>query len=469
MHNLFPPPVFEDDEERRQQQGQQQSQPPTPAHFYSYQHMHSNDDPVTTSIDPWVYGSLNDESYHTTQHALHSSPDYLPTSWQQTTASNTSCPYIPSFIHPSNSPASLPTPLPSNTTTTQPSTSAIEDTCGTPAHQLYSSAFTPNYPIHPTSSPSSSSYGFHEPPQFPLPSNDTQINPNPAPVPAPHPSSFRHPSTNLHGQGPTAAALGLEADFTPATPLLFDHVDPSFQVAAHTADGPSSPSPSSEDSTNIVSIEEKQRDAAIAAYLQELQEIQKSRSAFESSAPVPTPAPAIDSSVSNHPNQHQHQYRQRQRQHQRQQQQSPLSISQTPDSAIAYDQTVWHHQQGATCNSGVESAPLSSTAGSSSIIDINSPAGFNSPLPTDPSLSASTCTPTTTAMTTTTTKHNSTPVTGGVEMVMDLKMNATVSLPRKHRPRTQEQRDRYIAVRNKGACEKHKKQHKRVGIFSFKK
>lgn len=53
------------------------------------------------------------------------------------------------------------------------------------------------------------------------------------------------------------------------------------------------------------------------------------------------------------------------------------------------------------------------------------------------------------------------PVTGGVEMVMDLNMNTATALPRKHRPRTQAQRDRYLAVRNRGACEKHKKQHKR--------
>ncbi|EEP81264.1 predicted protein [Uncinocarpus reesii 1704] len=53
------------------------------------------------------------------------------------------------------------------------------------------------------------------------------------------------------------------------------------------------------------------------------------------------------------------------------------------------------------------------------------------------------------------------PVTGGVELVMDLNMNAATTLPRRHRPRTQAQRERYLAVRNRGACEKHKKQHKR--------
>lgn len=54
------------------------------------------------------------------------------------------------------------------------------------------------------------------------------------------------------------------------------------------------------------------------------------------------------------------------------------------------------------------------------------------------------------------------PAAGGVELVMDLNMNTATSLPRKHRPRTQAQRQRYLAVRNHGACEKHKKQHKRV-------
>ncbi|KAK2747962.1 hypothetical protein FQN57_001553 [Myotisia sp. PD_48] len=52
-------------------------------------------------------------------------------------------------------------------------------------------------------------------------------------------------------------------------------------------------------------------------------------------------------------------------------------------------------------------------------------------------------------------------VTGGIELVMDLNMNTATSLPRRHRPRTQAQRERYLAVRNQGACEKHKKQHKR--------
>ncbi|KGM91801.1 uncharacterized protein PADG_12116 [Paracoccidioides brasiliensis Pb18] len=53
------------------------------------------------------------------------------------------------------------------------------------------------------------------------------------------------------------------------------------------------------------------------------------------------------------------------------------------------------------------------------------------------------------------------PITGGVQMVLDLNMNEATSLPRKHRPKTQEERRRYIAVRKQGACEWHRKQRKR--------
>jgi len=53
---------------------------------------------------------------------------------------------------------------------------------------------------------------------------------------------------------------------------------------------------------------------------------------------------------------------------------------------------------------------------------------------------------------------------GGVELVLDLNMNATTNLPKKHKPRSQAQRDNYIKVRKHGACEKHKKQHKRVSF-----
>ncbi|KLJ08724.1 hypothetical protein EMPG_15838 [Blastomyces silverae] len=53
------------------------------------------------------------------------------------------------------------------------------------------------------------------------------------------------------------------------------------------------------------------------------------------------------------------------------------------------------------------------------------------------------------------------PATGGVEMVLDMNLNETTSLPRKHRPKTHEERQRYIAVRRQGACEWHRKQRKR--------
>ena len=63
--------------------------------------------------------------------------------------------------------------------------------------------------------------------------------------------------------------------------------------------------------------------------------------------------------------------------------------------------------------------------------------------------------------------RTATPVTGGVELVMDLNMNVATTMPRKHKPRTQAQRERYLAVRSQGACEKHKRQHKRVCLTCF--
>lgn len=51
---------------------------------------------------------------------------------------------------------------------------------------------------------------------------------------------------------------------------------------------------------------------------------------------------------------------------------------------------------------------------------------------------------------------------GGVELVLDLNMNETTSGPKKQKPRTQAQRESYINARRNGACEKHRKQHKRV-------
>lgn len=56
---------------------------------------------------------------------------------------------------------------------------------------------------------------------------------------------------------------------------------------------------------------------------------------------------------------------------------------------------------------------------------------------------------------------------GGVEFVLDLNMNATTNLPKKHKPRSQAQKDNYIKARKYGACEKHRKQHKRVSLPLF--
>ncbi|KAJ5174667.1 uncharacterized protein N7482_000544 [Penicillium canariense] len=54
---------------------------------------------------------------------------------------------------------------------------------------------------------------------------------------------------------------------------------------------------------------------------------------------------------------------------------------------------------------------------------------------------------------------------GGVELVLDLNMNAAANLPKKQRPRSQAQKENYIKARKYGACEKHKKQHKRCNCL----
>ncbi|KAJ9229259.1 hypothetical protein DTO207G8_8855 [Paecilomyces variotii] len=53
----------------------------------------------------------------------------------------------------------------------------------------------------------------------------------------------------------------------------------------------------------------------------------------------------------------------------------------------------------------------------------------------------------------------------GIELVLDLNMNETASRPKKQKPRTQSQRESYINARRNGACEKHRKQHKRCHCF----
>lgn len=55
--------------------------------------------------------------------------------------------------------------------------------------------------------------------------------------------------------------------------------------------------------------------------------------------------------------------------------------------------------------------------------------------------------------------------TGGFELVLDLNMNTTSNLPKKQKPRSQAQKENYIKARKYGACEKHKKQHKRCNCL----
>ncbi|PYH48986.1 uncharacterized protein BP01DRAFT_117809 [Aspergillus saccharolyticus JOP 1030-1] len=55
------------------------------------------------------------------------------------------------------------------------------------------------------------------------------------------------------------------------------------------------------------------------------------------------------------------------------------------------------------------------------------------------------------------------PSSGSMELVLDLNMNTTTNVPKKQKPRSKAQKESYIKVRKYGACEKHRKQHKRVG------
>ncbi|KAJ5753927.1 uncharacterized protein N7511_008080 [Penicillium nucicola] len=54
---------------------------------------------------------------------------------------------------------------------------------------------------------------------------------------------------------------------------------------------------------------------------------------------------------------------------------------------------------------------------------------------------------------------------GAMEMILDLNMNATANVPKKQKPRSQAQKENYIKARKYGACEKHKKQHKRCNCL----
>ncbi|CDM32118.1 hypothetical protein DTO013E5_3662 [Penicillium roqueforti] len=64
-----------------------------------------------------------------------------------------------------------------------------------------------------------------------------------------------------------------------------------------------------------------------------------------------------------------------------------------------------------------------------------------------------------------TTSVSEAPPPGGMEMILDLNMNAAANVPRKQKPRSQAQKENYIKARKYGACEKHKKQHKRCNCL----
>ncbi|CAG8280160.1 unnamed protein product [Penicillium salamii] len=57
------------------------------------------------------------------------------------------------------------------------------------------------------------------------------------------------------------------------------------------------------------------------------------------------------------------------------------------------------------------------------------------------------------------------PPPAAMEIVLDLNMNATANVPKKQKPRSQAQKENYIKARKYGACEKHKKQHKRCNCL----
>lgn len=54
---------------------------------------------------------------------------------------------------------------------------------------------------------------------------------------------------------------------------------------------------------------------------------------------------------------------------------------------------------------------------------------------------------------------------GGMELVLDLNMNTASNVPKKQKPRSRAQKENYIKVRKHGACEKHRKQHKRCNCL----
>ncbi|PLB45849.1 hypothetical protein P170DRAFT_512466 [Aspergillus steynii IBT 23096] len=54
---------------------------------------------------------------------------------------------------------------------------------------------------------------------------------------------------------------------------------------------------------------------------------------------------------------------------------------------------------------------------------------------------------------------------GGMELVLDLNMNTAANVPKKQKPRSRAQKENYIKARKYGACEKHRKQHKRCNCL----
>ncbi|KAF7588728.1 hypothetical protein BBP40_005289 [Aspergillus hancockii] len=101
----------------------------------------------------------------------------------------------------------------------------------------------------------------------------------------------------------------------------------------------------------------------------------------------------------------------------------------------------------------------------------DSNSGFPSP-PWSVSRDATCISPATTPLSDSTSKSPTPPsavdgTPGGIEMVLDLNMNTPANLPRKQKPRSRAQKENYIKVRKHGACEKHRKQHKRCNCLDI--
>ncbi|KAE8349005.1 hypothetical protein BDV28DRAFT_142157 [Aspergillus coremiiformis] len=97
-------------------------------------------------------------------------------------------------------------------------------------------------------------------------------------------------------------------------------------------------------------------------------------------------------------------------------------------------------------------------------IDMSSDSNTSFPSPTCAS-------PATTPLSDSTNKSSTPPsadaTPGGIELVLDLNMNTPANLPRKQKPRSRAQKENYIKVRKHGACEKHRKQHKRCNCLDI--